>query len=890
MSNISARILRLAAERGDRVAFRMQKEDGSGYRSVSWANYHDHSLRIASFLRAKGVGPGDRVLLISENCPEWTMVAVATLSLGATLVPVASIASAVEVENILKGAKPKFSILSIRSSSAKNINAALLGNFLYWDTHDVNPIEDICQKHKPDTLDPAAAKLDDVAVLIYTSGTTGQPKAVPLTHKNILSNAEDILVAVSASDKDRCVSILPLSHMFEFTGGFLVPTLVGASVTYCKSLRADDLLQSMRDTKATILLGVPLLFEIMARSLEDRIRSMPEFLQKMFASFSVFVRANRRLGPILFYPIHRAMGGHIRYFMAGGSRLQPHVFEFFRGIGIQVLQGYGLTETSPVLSVTTPITAAPDNVGQALPSVEIGIFSDEHKRLGVGEEGEIWARGPNIFKGYLDPAHNKEVFFEDWFRTGDLGTLDEHSILRITGRKKDIIVTGAGKNVYPEEIEAAFVATGFFMEAAVLGLVGEDGHEKVCVAVVPDRAKFAKDLNASKKEDVEASAKHLVIETSRELSDYKRPQQVEVFFEELPKTITRKVKKHEVRALIKKRMAELGDSKQPDTNKLTDAYLRMDDVLERTVAAKISSVTRMPQQEILRSASLTRDLGLDSLLIVEVVGGVEQKYEHQFEGVDFSKVDTVADLLGILGTALGDKRKPSRWKKVWLAEFNPWDNYRWYWRWPRTGINQALRLWLRGYYQMRTEGLENIQDEHMSYVFTPNHSSHFDTLSIMAALPEHLVHKTFPVAAKDYFFNKWWRCIISRTLINCIPFDRKLRVDEGMQKCHEVLSGRGSLLIFPEGTRSPDGKLQEFKAGVGQLVAAQHRVRAIPTYIEGAHAILPKGSGIPHPLGTLRVRFGKPMCFSHLPHSKDSYRTIARELQNEVDKMSRGEA
>jgi long-chain acyl-CoA synthetase len=700
---------------------------------------------------------------------------------------------------------------------------------------------------------------------------------VPISHTNILTNAKDVLGVIEANASDRLVSVLPLSHMLEFTGGFLVPALIGASVTYVKSLKAEDLLAALRDTKATILIGVPLLFEVIARNLKAKLENLPVPIAKLFQIFSKICMKHPSLGPILFYPIHSALGGNLRYFMAGGSKLHPSVFEFYRGIGILLLQGYGLTETSPVLTVTSPHNAAPDHVGKALPSVQIGIFDDKNQPLASGQEGEIWAKGPNVFRGYLDSEHNKGVFEGDWFRTGDLGNLDASGLLRITGRKKDIIVTGAGKNVYPEEIEGAVAASGLFLETCVLGMQDASGHEKICLVLVPDRTKFLGKTLEETKAAAELEAEPLY----RVLSEYKWPQRIDVLFEELPKTITRKIKKHEVRKLLLEK-DKLGKSVQSDGAE--EGKLNLSNELEKTIANGISSINKIDPARIRLADSLTKDLGLDSLTFVELVSHVEKKFGTQIEGIDFALILTVRDLITALQFAATPKRK-SFFTKVYFTNFSPRDNTTAFWRLPRRFLNVFLRALLKIRYDMQVEGLVNLREEG-PYLFAPNHTSHFDMLSIAASVPGPMLHWTFALAAKDYFFNKTWKSLFVRIFLNAIPFDRKGRVDESMLRCREALDLGASLTIFPEGTRSPDGKLQAFKPGVGQLLAGHARAKAVPVYIEGAHGIMPKGTKFPGP-GKLRIRYGKPISFRDLPQNAESYRKIAERLREEIINLSR---
>lgn len=865
-------ILNLSFERGKRKAYALQKESG-GYREVSWEEYADTILRLSSYLRKSGLSSGDKLLLYSENAPEWTAVTLAALNIGATVVPVAAIGSFLEIKNTIVDAQPKISILSTRVAASRQVQEFLQlekKTYFLWDLQQNHPVENWLAGLSRDQV--CEQSPNSTALLIYTSGTTGSPKAVPISHENILFDAESVLKVVRVDKDERLVGVLPLSHLFEFTGGFVTPALVGATVTYVKSLKAEDLVQALKDARATILIGVPLLFEIIGRNLKAKLEEAPQPLRSFFSKGAEISSKHPGWGKFFFYPVHKGLGGHLKFFMAGGSRLQPQTFEFFRSLGIPILQGYGLTETSPVLTVTTLENAAPDHVGKAIPGVEVGIFNDAGQELPLGQEGEIWAKGKNVFRGYGNPEHNKGIFFGDWFRTGDLGTKDSQGLIRITGRKKDIIVTAAGKNVYPEEIESEILLSGRFLEACVLGLQDASGHEKIGLVLVPDRTKFpGLSLPEIQKESIQIAQTRC-----RTLAEYKWPQKIEVFFDELPKTSTKKIKKHEVRNLLKAQQKE-----QPTDTK--GSTLDLSKPLESTLANTLQEITQIDILSIRLQDSLTKDLGLDSLTFVELISAVEKKFQVKIEGIDFASIQTIQDLVSALEFAAKPARPKRFWEKVFFTDFAPFDNTKLSWKLARAVVNSILRWKMRANHQLEVFGLDHL-DPNSAYVFTPNHTSHFDLLTIASSLPPAKIHSTFAVAAKDYFFNASWKALAARIFVNAIPFDRKGRVNESMEMCRLALANGGSLVIFPEGTRSPNGKLQDFKPGVAQLLAGQKNVYAVPVFIDGAHQVMPKGSKFPGK-GKLRIRFGKPLSFSEYTSDGDSYRKIAEVLRNEVQNL-----
>lgn len=872
MSSLHNTIFSLYQQRGSGTAFKLQLEAG-GYRKVSFADARLLSLKLSAYLRSKGVVAGDKVMIVSENAPEWPVAALAVLNLRAVLVPVAAIGSNFEIENVFRAAAPKFCIYSQEISGARHLGELLKAEntgSICWRTQDDDPIGRWVESQGPDQVDQSSGD-NDPALLIFTSGTTGNPKGVPITHGNILSNARAVVGTLSVSEYDRVVSVLPLSHMLEFTGGYVLTSLIGAEVTYIKSLKPEDLIQALRDSKATVLIAVPLLFEVISRNLQAKLNNLPGPLKRMFSLFSVWTMSFPALGKVLFYPIHAKLGGSIRFLVAGGARLQPQTFDYFRGLGITILQGYGLTETSPVLTFTTMETAAPDHVGAPVPGVEIGIFDSSGNRLDNGQEGEIWAKGPSVFSGYLNSEQNMETFSNGWFRTGDLGTLDASNLLRITGRKKDIIVTAAGKNVYPDEIEGLVMASGSFLEVAAMGINDSSGHEKIVLVVVPDKTRFLGLAQA----EVSRECEKLALESTKSLAEYKWPQRVEVLFEDLPKTSTRKVKKHE----LKKRLERLKENSTTAPAEGGEA-LNLKNALELAIANGISEITKVEPANIRLEHSLSKDLGLDSLTFVELVGEVEKKFNARIEGVDFSAIVTVKDLVSALQFTSMDKTGASIFNKVFFADFRPIENQGFIWAVVRGAFNRLVRVLLRYRYDIEVEGVENLEGDG-PFIFTPNHSSHFDLLSIAGSIPARMIHRTFAVAAKDYFFNGTLKSLGARAFVNAIPFDRKGRVNESMQACREAIDQGNSLVIFPEGTRSPNGSVQEFKSGVGQLLAGHPEVKAVPVYIEGAYQIMPKGASLPGS-GKLRVRYGRPISFRDMSSEAESLKRISERLRAEV--------
>jgi long-chain acyl-CoA synthetase len=508
----------------DRIAFRMRR--GESYQEFSYHLVAELAARLSAKLKELGVGKGDRVALSAENRPEWGIAFLAITSMGAIAVP-------------LDAASPKSELLPlIQDSGAVAIvlsqKTAQLAEGTKLEQRSVS-LEEFA--HLP--LLPASLPTpepDDIASIVYTSGTTGQPKGAMLTHRNIVSNALAGASCFEIGPGDNFLSVLPLHHTFETTGGFLAPFSAGCSITYAESLKSYSLLKDMQEVGVTIMLGVPLLYQLLfdgiLRSAEEQGKG------KLFAAlFSVSrffkARLGINIGKLLFSAVHKKFGGRIRFFVSGGAALDPELIRNFELMGFTMIQGYGLTESSPVLTACTLHANRTGSVGRPIPGVEIRI-------AGTDAVGEILATGPNIMLGYYQrPDLTSKVIINGWLYTGDIGYFDQEGFLFITGRSKDIIVTGSGVNVYPEEIETLLNKLPPVKECCVLGTVVSSGlrkgSEEVLAVVVPKEGRGEPEVKAA------------VDELNKKLTDYKRIARLIVRQEELPKTRLLKVKRFELR-------------------------------------------------------------------------------------------------------------------------------------------------------------------------------------------------------------------------------------------------------------------------------------------------------------------------------------------------------
>ena len=486
----------------------LAKKNGQ-YQPISTEEFARRVRNISSGLKTLGLNKGDKLVILSENRPEWVMVDVATVCSSGVVVPVYTNLTPDQIRYIINDSQARFlvcsnlklwqKIASIRPELSLVEKFILIEGPAPAGVMSLEEVEKSGEEYNlshPDDFDRMALSIlpDDLATIIYTSGTTGVPKGAMLSHHNLVNNIETLHTLVDFNSGDRALSFLPLSHVLErmCTHAWLY---VGACIAYAESL--DTVADNLMEVRPTIMVGVPRFFDKFYAAVIDSVLASPNLQRKIFfwalevGRKYVQLKLNHRQLPawlkfryqlaarLVFSKIVERTGGRVRFFVSGGAPLSKEIAEFFYALGILVIEGYGLTETSPVISLNTLTDFKFGTVGKILPVEEVKFAPD----------GEILVRGPNVMKGYFNKeAETKEAFEEGWFKTGDVGYLDQEGFLVITDRKKDIIVTSGGKNVAPQPIENALAASPYIANAVVVG----DRRKFVSALIVPDFEKLKK--------------------------------------------------------------------------------------------------------------------------------------------------------------------------------------------------------------------------------------------------------------------------------------------------------------------------------------------------------------------------------------------------------------
>ncbi|MEK6225688.1 MAG: AMP-binding protein [Chloroflexota bacterium] len=773
-----------------------------GFRTRAWSyrDLNDVVPRVARYLSDSGMKQGDRVLIWGVNRPEYGIAFLAALRLGAILVPLEANYAAEFAVKIAERTRASAAIVSSQTlARAKTLGLPL---------HEMELLPDLARECPP--LAKAPLTGDDLAEVVFTSGTTGDPKGAMLTHRNILSNAIAATQIFPIGPKMRLLSFLPLSHMFEQLGGFFCVLLAGASVIYPTSRQPAVVRRTFKERKVSMVLITPAVVKSLMLAIERSAEAQgkKELFEKLRRVARHLPMALRR---VVFFSVHRQFGGRFRYIISGGAALDPALGESWRELGIDVIQGYGTTECSPGLTFNRVELNRLGSVGTPLPGVEVKI----------GADGEVLARGPNVFKGYWENEEATRAVLDDdgWYHTGDLGEIDKDGFLWLRGRKKDMIVLADGTNVYPEDIENALAADPRIealatplrpVVATIVGLQrpGED-IQVHGVFLVKDKEQVAS----------------IVRDTNVKLSGSQQIRGWTIWPEdEFPTTPTQKVKKRFVveRVLnmgrVDQARAVTGD--QAATRTLTD--------VERV----ITQVTNLPPAAVHPGATLSADLGLDSLGRVDLLGAIEEELGAYVDEAALEPNATVAELERMVAAARDVKRDTGIYG------------------WPLSPLVRSFGLLLQQtlvyplvhvFYKVKVTGKEKLVGLRGPVMFAPNHCLHWDNGIILMAIPLSWRWKLAVAAAADDVFGNKLNGFASSVLANAFPLAREGAIRRSLELLGARLDRQFSVLIYPEGKLTIGGPMQPFKSGTG-LIA-----------VEGATPVVP-----------MKLKIGKVSALDHL--------------------------
>ena len=776
------------------------------YLRWSYSRLWKESGQVATLLQQRGLTKGDQVIIWGPNSPHWVLMFFGCLRAGIIAVPLDLRSAPDYVMRVVSRTEPKLAFtsrftpkegvtLGVPEMAFEELEAAIAGL-------------------------PAPADVEisanDLAEIMFTSGTTGDPKGVMITHRNLTANIEGVTQYINPKPSSRLLSILPLSHMYEQMGGLFIALHSGASVTYPTSRQPTVLARTMRERKVTIMLLVPQGLELLMNGIEREVARQGK--QGLWNKLlTVAEKTPFGLRRYLFAQVHRRFGGKLDFIVSGGAALDRDLARKWELLGVKVVQGYGTTEASPVISNQTLHERRPDSTGRALPNVEVRI----------SEEGEILVRGENVTPGYWNaPAETVKAFEDDWYKTGDLGYFDEEGFLHIKGRMKDMIVLPNGQNVFPEDIQTVLTKHPQVTDAAVVGLQKGSSVE-VHAAIILDDTSFAQDA---------------VTWTNGQLAEQQRIGGFTVWpGEDFPRTHTLKVKKQVVIDTILGRLQQDGPVAAPAAGGASSG--------PRGLKHLIAEVSKTDVADVREQATLGDDLKLDSLGRVELLSAIEAELGVYMDEGQISPDTTVRQLEALVEE--GSKNPP-------MVKFPDW-GMQWWCRATRGFLQRAIIFPLiTASYGLRVSGRENLSGITGPVLFASNHNLGLDNPLIIKAVPHNWRRRMAVAGAAELWRNPvWW--IVNPLLGNAFPVAREGSVRPSLENMGRIMDNGWSVLIYPEGELTVGGPIKPFMHGTG-LVAVEGSIPVVPLRLH-VHSL-----GMPARLpllkrGSVEVRFGRPISF-----------------------------
>jgi len=822
-------LLRHIASYGDApavIAFTGERSETRSFAALARA-----VLALAPALARRGVGRGDAVAIIAPNSPAWITAYWAIVAAGGVAVLIDTLLGDDDAVRMLAkaGCRTVFTTAARVPRFAQNADAIALDADLPAAPGDAGPLPEV---------EPS-----DVALILFTSGTTGTPKAVPLTHRNILANARAIMAAGLVDHSDRAVIPLPLHHAYSLTVGLTTGLGSGVALILPAGVSGPELVAALVRGEATVLLGVPRLYSALVAGIRTQVAARGGLVARLFPRLLRLSRALQPVagtaaGRVIFAKLRRAFAPKLRLLVSGGAALDREVEDTLNGLGFAVMTGYGLTETSAMVAFNEPKAVRAGSAGRAVPGVELRIVRPDESG-----NGEIEARGASLFKGYLDDAEATQRAFtaDGWFRTGDLGRIDAAGFLHIVARQSETIVLADGKKLFPEEFETVYGGHRLIKEIALLAVNGA-----LVGLVVPD----LEAVRAAGAVRMKELIRDALVETARTLPSHARLSGFAIARERLPRTQLGKIRRHLVPALYARALEERAAAGPTALSPEDEALLKVPaaasawEWLKRRFAGRTLDLDMSPQL----------DLAIESLGWVDLTLALERDLGVTLREQEIARIVTLRDLLNeiVAAAAAGPRPSPpaeSRPEAV-LAPLGPVE------RVLRGLVASIAWAVMRFAFRLRVEGRENLPRQG-PFLVCPNHASYLDPFAVGAALPRRLLRDTYWAGWTGILYTSRLRRRFSR-VTQVVPVDVDHTAGSSIVLGGAVL-GRGQVLVwFPEGARSPDGTLQRFLPGVG-LVVRQHPVPIVPVNITGNFEAWPLGRPFPPKLHPITVTFLPPL-------------------------------
>src|SRR5437016_6788314 len=804
---------------------------------------------------------GDTFAIFAENSAQWIAAALGIIRAGMIIVPLDVQLGDKTLAHTLEASKARAIITTQkRVKRIEKLGLKQKPKLILLDAEEDNE-QSWERLLKVEETELPSVRADDEAVLFYTSGTTGPPKGVPLSHGNITSQLEAITGLQVMSETDRVLLPLPLHHVYPFVIGMLAPLTLGLTLVLPFSLSGQQLLRAIREGEVTTIVGVPRLYSALYSGINARVESSGWLVRGLFSALLAISGSARklglRIGKLLFRSLHKRFGKKLRLLASGGAALDPELAAKLEALGWQVAIGYGLTETSPLLTINLPGRSRRGAVGKPFPGGEIEVDPtafDKEEQINGHDVGEVLARGANVFAGYRNlPDKTAKVFTSDgWFRTGDMGYLDDDGYLHVLGRISTLIKTESGEKIQTEDVEAVYSEESTIREIGVLEKGG-----KLVALVVPKQADRGDETNDTVRKAIETASKRR--------PSHKRASEYANTPDALPRTRLGKIQRH--RLAERYEQAKEGSEKTRAAGPMSVKEMSGEDraLLEDPAAQSVWELLarRYRGKRLTPDTSPQFDLGIDSIEWLNVTLEIAESSGVDLTEQAIARIETVRDLLrevteGGEGKLVDPLVQPDQAldekQKRWIEPLGPVASATARFLYAVNGV--LMRL----IFQLRVEGLEHLP-RHRQWVLTPNHSSYLDSFAIAALLDWAQLRKTYWGGWTGVAFANPAMRFLSR-LGKILPVEPMRAARSSLAFGAMILKNKKNLVWFPEGGLTPTGELQDFKPGIGMLLE-HFPTSIIPVFIHGTHQALPPGKFFPK-ARPIRVVFGQPLDASEL--------------------------
>lgn len=771
----------------------------AGDRQVS---FDEMKKRISFYSQYTSKEVGAKTIVLSENREGWIYAAYSVWENKGIVVPVDATCTSHDLAYIVNDCTPsqiwtskkKYDlVMQGIKESGLDIPVLLIDDYETVDVSNQNPA--VCEYAD-----------DDVALICYTSGTTGSPKGVMLTFGNMMANVNSVSKEVPIfTSQVRAMILLPLHHVLPLMGCLICPFWNGGGVAICPSLTAPDIMSTLQNANVGIMIGVPRLWQLLVNGIMKKINS--SVVTRSLYSLCSKVQS-RKFSSTIFSAVHKKMG-YVKFLVSGGAPLDKDTALVLKTLGFDLLEGYGMTETAPIITFTRPGCLIPGSAGQPMPSVEVKFI-----------DGELCARGSNVMKGYYNrPEETAAIIDNDGFiHTGDLGYMDEEGHVFITGRKKEILVTPGGKNINPVEIEFKLEHNDDLIKECAVTLNGEN-----LTAIIVPQDDLSRDMTD---EELETLMKEKVIQPyNQDIAPYKKIVSVYIYKGDLPRTKMEKLQRFKLQAII--------DSGQHKA-------ARQDDFVEPTFEEyqiiKEYLLEEKKLEQIRPTDNIETDLGCDSLDKIGLQGFIEQSFGMKITADEISRFKSLQELAEhVSDFKTRIEATQTDWKQLLKENTHAVDIPHMWWTGPV--IAHTFKAFLKLYCGFTAHGLENLPKEG-PYIIAPNHQSFMDGLIVPGYMDNKSIRSSYFYAKSQHVKQGWKKYLAGHH--NIIIMDMST-LQDSIQQLGEVLKTGHNLIIFPEGTRTKTGRVGKFKKTFA-ILSKELNVPVIPVVISGAFEAMPKGA------------------------------------------------